>query len=108
MASRSGREVEPAREDQTGLVRPSGHLGGEGKRDAGRAMHDVEQSSGSNSQVLGKRHDWASAGSWLANRMLGVAKAKVRLGAEGGGRVLDCMTCTRWPEVCQKCVEWRK
>jgi hypothetical protein len=73
-------------------------------------MHDAIKPKSKNPKVRGERHDWLAAGRWLAARMLGVAKAKDRLGAQGGERklTLDCMTCKSWPEVCQKCYERRK
>ena len=110
MASRDSREVEPPCANPTGLVWLARHRCDQGKGNKGGAMHDAIKPKPEDSEVRGKRYDWAAAGRWLVTRMLGVAKAKDRLGAKGGERklTLDCMTCKSWPEVCQKCYERRK
>jgi hypothetical protein len=89
MESSGGRKVEPPRQNPTGLVWLARHRSNQRQANARGAMHDPIQSKPKDSEVRGQRHDWAAAGRWLATRMLGVAKAKDGLGAQGSERKLE-------------------
>ena len=110
MVLRHRRAMDSWREHQERFVQLARYRCDQGKGNKGSPMHDAIKPKAEDSEVRRKRYDWAAAGRWLAARMLGLAKAKNRLGAQGGERKLnlDCMSCKSWPEVCQKCYERRK